>query len=92
MKTTHTDDVEEWLDSLDPAVIEWKDGTRLRNVAKARIELGHAERALRSAVREAHDNGDSWTAIGMVLGISRQAAHRKYAEPHGGDSGDERPS
>ncbi|WP_448003040.1 hypothetical protein [Agromyces bauzanensis] len=89
MKTTHAHDVEEWLDSLDPERIEWKDAARLRAVAEARNEVGHAEQALRDAIRDAHEHGDSWTAIGMVLGISRQAAHRKYAGRQGNGRGKE---
>ncbi|MEV1131367.1 hypothetical protein [Agromyces sp. NPDC049794] len=88
--TTPAHEVEEWLDSLDPERIEWKDAAHLRAVAKARDELGQAEQALRAAIRDAHDHGDSWTAIGMVLGISRQAAHRKYAGGQGNQPGEER--
>ncbi|MFD4422025.1 hypothetical protein ACFWN7_11050 [Agromyces sp. NPDC058484] len=88
MKTTNPNDVEKWLDELNSADIEWKDGAHLREVVAARVALDDAERALRSAIRKAHDNGNSWAAIGMMLGISRQAAHRKYAEPSGGDATD----
>ena len=56
-----------------------RDGRHLRRIGAALTALEAAEEALRAAVAEAHDAGDSWAAIGAVLGTSRQAAHRKYA-------------
>jgi len=79
METTHHDNIDAWLDSLDPATIEWKDAAPLRRIAAAREAAEAAERELRDAVRAAHAAGLSWTAIGAYLGVSKQAAHRKYA-------------
>lgn len=38
------------------------------------------ERALTEAICTARRNGRSWTQIGMMLGVSKQAAQRKYAK------------
>lgn len=75
------DDIEAWLDSLDPTTIEWRDATHLRRIAAARTAVERAERELRDAVLAAHRAGDSWTVIGMYLGVSKQAAHRRFAQP-----------
>lgn len=47
----------------------------------ARNALAAAEQELRDAVRDAYDGGDSWLTIGTVLGISRQAAQRRFRLP-----------
>lgn len=81
MSTKQQGDIDAWLDSLDPAEIEWKDAAGLRRLIAAQDALAAAEQELRSAVRDAHESGLSWTAIGGILGVSKQAAHRKYADP-----------
>lgn len=81
MTTREQNDIETWLDSLDPATIEWKDAAGLRRLIAAQENLEAAESELREAVREAHESGLSWSAIGGFLGTSKQAAHRKYANP-----------
>ncbi|REF37930.1 hypothetical protein [Thermasporomyces composti] len=48
----------------------------LADIAAARETL-EAEAALQ--VRRAREQGCSWEAIAAALGISRQAAHKKYA-------------
>jgi hypothetical protein len=39
-----------------------------------------AETRIREAVAAAHANGRSWARIGMVLGVSRQAARERYGQ------------
>lgn len=80
-KAKHKTDVEEWLDTLDPETTPGRDARHLREVGKALTALEEAEKNLEEAVRAAHEAGDSWAAISSVLGTSRQAAHRKYAQP-----------
>ena len=43
-----------------------------RRVEKATADLATARRAQRGAIRAAHAAGASYTAIGNVVGISRQ--------------------
>jgi len=79
VKTVKKQSVEKWLDSLDPATMEVRDGAHLRAIGLALDAIEAAEHQLRVAVAEARKAGDSWDAIGVVLGTSRQAAHRKFA-------------
>lgn len=44
-------------------------GVRDRNSAQARID---------AAVAQAREQGASWTVIGAMLGVSRQAALKRY--------------
>jgi len=78
-KTKDKTEVEDWLDALDPKTVPARDGRHLRAVGQAVTDLEAAEAAVQRAVDEAHAAGDSWSAIAMVLGTSRQAAHRKFA-------------
>lgn len=78
-KTRHKSSVEEWLDTLDPQTTPARDARHLRAIGQALTNLEDAEQALEQAVADARAAGDSWEAIGAVLGTSRQAAHRKFA-------------
>ncbi|WP_174843246.1 hypothetical protein [Cryobacterium glaciale] len=78
-KLTAKAGVEVWLDTIEPTGMPARDGRNLRAIGAALTAREHAEDELKRAVRAAHAAGDSWEAIGLVLGTSRQAAHRKYA-------------
>ncbi len=70
------DDIDDFIDSVDPATM--RDARHLRKIAQARQALENAEHDLRTAVSEARAAGDSWTMIGIALRTSKQNAHRKY--------------
>ncbi|WP_200919289.1 hypothetical protein [Curtobacterium sp. Leaf261] len=72
-------DVEAWVHGLELDRSDVVDGARLARIGAALDAVERAERDLVDAVAAAHAGGDSWAAIGVVLGTSRQAAHRKYA-------------
>jgi len=55
-----------------------KDGSHLREITAARIAVDDAKQRLQSAVEAARDAGDSWSAIGVMLGMSKQNAYRKF--------------
>lgn len=69
---------ESWLDSLDPATAEWRAATQFRRIVRAREAYDEAEQHLRESVAAARAAGDSWTIIGVALGISRQAAWERF--------------
>jgi DNA-directed RNA polymerase specialized sigma24 family protein len=49
----------------------------LVRIARARQELAAAEAV---AVRRARNHGFSWAEIGTMLGVSKQAMHKKYGK------------
>ena len=73
--------VEEWLDQLDPndPNVEVRDGKYLRHITEAMQAVSDADAKLRQAVSEARAHGESWGLIGMVLGVSKQAAQQRFS-------------
>jgi len=73
---------EQWLDQLDPAdpTVKVRDGRYLRHVREAADATDAAADDLRRAVAEARTNGESRGTIGMVLGVTRQAAQQRFRD------------
>jgi hypothetical protein len=73
-------EAEAWLDNLDPddPSVTVDDTSDLRAIGDALGRVAAAERELEQAVRAARTNGRSWGRIGMVLGVSKQAALRRF--------------
>lgn len=69
---------EDWLDSLDPTQLDFRDAAHVRAIIAAADALVMAEENLRQAVAEAREAGDSWAIIGAALGTSKQAAHERF--------------
>jgi len=76
--TEQAEATETWLDSLDPARLDFRDASHVRAIIAAADALTTAEENLRTAVADARAAGDSWTAIGAALGTSKQAAHERF--------------
>ncbi len=74
-------DTEAWLDTLDPDTTPAEDAADLRAVGVALRDIDAAEARLREAVDAARANGRSWGMIGLVLGVSKQAAHERFGRP-----------
>jgi hypothetical protein len=72
--------VDAWLDGLDIDAVEIRDGKHLREIGRALSALEAAEEQLKAAIAAAHAAGDSWAMIGVVLGTSKQAAHRRFGQ------------
>ncbi len=73
-------DAEAWLDSLDPDTTPAEDTSDLREIGLALGELVDRQKRLDDAVVAARNNGRSWSEIGLVLGISKQAARERYGQ------------
>lgn len=80
MGTTDTSaEVDRWLEGLHPDEQPARDARHLRRIAEAQQAVDAAQQELRDAVAAARTAGDSWAAIGMVLGVSRQAVYQRFA-------------
>lgn len=80
-RTSKSADVEEWLDNLDLSTAEIRDGKHLSEIGRALDALEAAEQQLHASIASARAAGDSWAMIGVVLGTSKQAAHRRFGQP-----------
>jgi hypothetical protein len=82
MKSTKTTDemtaAEGWLAQLEPAEVRGRDGKYLRNVTEAAERALSANAKLRTAVKEARAVGETWAMIGLMLGVTRQAAFQRF--------------
>lgn len=73
-----TDDVERWLDNLDPDQTPAIDASDLAAIGRAVDDRDRAEALLVDLIRDARAHGKSWSMIGFALGVSKQAAQHKY--------------
>jgi hypothetical protein len=69
---------EQRADQLDPDTVTVDDVSDLRAVAEAADAVAAAEARLREAVEVAHARGRSWGSIGVALGVTRQAARKRF--------------
>lgn len=77
----HKTDIDEWLDTIEPNPADAHDASHLRRIIAAKEAVQTAESELRAAVNAARAAGDTWAAIGVALGITRQAAFQRFG-PH----------
>lgn len=68
------------LDHLDPETHPAHDATAFRRIIAATEAVGNAETELVAAVTDARKRGDSWTAIAVALGTTRQAAQQRFGK------------
>ena len=71
--------LEEWADRVDTAELRLADTGALRTIAELVERRDEVDEELTDAVRSARRAHRSWTEIGTMLGVSKQAAQRKYA-------------
>jgi len=76
-------DTEAWLDQLDPATVASpdSDAADLRAIAEALHAVAASDLGLADQVARARANGRTWTQIGAMLGVSKQAARERFGEP-----------
>ena len=78
MTVKHKSDIDEWLDSIEPNPADARDASHMRAIIAARQAVENAETQLHAAVKAARAAGDTWAAIGVALGITRQAAFQRF--------------
>lgn len=72
--------LEAWADGVDGDDLVEVDTDELKAIAQYAALRDRLETALADAVRVARSNGRSWSEIGTMLGVSKQAAQRKYSK------------
>jgi hypothetical protein len=65
----------------EPNAANIRDASSLRKVRKAFQRRAATEQELVKAVAAARDDGQSWAAIGAMLGTSGEAARQRYGAP-----------
>ena len=72
--------IEAWADDVDEDALVVVDRDALRAIAEYAERRERVDAALTEAVRTARRTGRSWSEIGTMLGVSKQAAQRKYSK------------
>lgn len=70
--------LEEWAERVESSGLEEADTEALRTIAELAERREVVEEELTEAVRLARQARRSWSEIGTMLGVSKQAAQRKY--------------
>jgi predicted ATP-dependent protease len=69
-----------WADDVDQNDLVLADTDALKAIAEFADRRERLEASLTEAVRTARHAGRSWSEIGTMLGVSKQAAQRKYSK------------
>jgi len=72
--------IEAWADKVEPGDLVIADTESLRAIAELTERREKLDAALIEAVRSARRSDRSWSEIGAMLGVSKQAAQRKYSK------------
>lgn len=72
--------LEAWADAVDENDLVVTDTDALKAIAEYADRRDRLEASLTDAVRTARQTGRSWSEIGTMLGVSKQAAQRKYSK------------
>lgn len=70
--------LEAWADTVEPDDLREADTDSLRRIADLAQQRDQVDSALAESVRAARAAHRSWSEIGAMLGVSKQAAQRKY--------------
>lgn len=73
-------DIEQLLDTINLDDYSAEDPADLRRIGLAAQDVERAKVELAEAVAAARANGRSWGFIGLVLGISKQAAQQRFGD------------
>lgn len=72
--------LERWADQVAPEDLRLADTESLRAIAELVDQRDRVDNELTDAVRAARAAHRSWSEIGAMLGVSKQAAQRKYRD------------
>lgn len=72
--------LEAWAERVDADELVLADTEALRLIAVLAEQRDDVDAAIVEAVRSARSADRSWSEIGAMLGVSKQAAQRKYAK------------
>lgn len=72
--------LERWAEQIDQDELVPAETDALRKIAELSDQRADIDAALTDAVRSARRADRSWSEIGTMLGVSKQAAQRKYAK------------
>ncbi len=70
--------LERWAGDVDSSDLREVDTDALRQIVELVDQRRHVEDELDSAERAARSARRSWSEIGAMLGVTKQAAQRKY--------------
>lgn len=70
--------LEAWSERVEAHELREADTSALRVIAELIDQRAHVDDEITAAVRAARLAKRSWSEIGMMLGVSKQAAQRKY--------------
>jgi hypothetical protein len=70
--------LDEWAERVESSDLKEADTAALRMIAELAERREVVETELTEAVRSARQAHRSWSEIGTMLGVSKQAAQRKY--------------
>jgi hypothetical protein len=76
----HAEELAQRFEDYEPRPEDAVEVTALRLVGGAVARRAQAERELIETVRRAREAGQSWAAIGAVLGTSGEAARQRYGK------------
>lgn len=71
--------LERWAEDVDSENLREVNTDALRQIAELVDQRRHVEDELDAAVRAARSANRPWSEIGAMLGVTKQAAQRKYA-------------
>ena len=78
-RSQRADALERWADEVEADDLVEAKTAALRTIAELVEKRDDVDTALLDAIRDARHADRSWSEIGAMLGVSKQAAQRKYA-------------
>jgi len=71
--------LEKWADTEDAFELKTAETQALRTIAELVDQRNEVDEQITEAVISARQSRRSWSEIGTMLGVSKQAAQRKYS-------------